>query len=232
MTRPNPHRRFLLAYALANAGGVIAYSPLLMLLLPARIAVLAGPAQVEWLSLATLLGAITASIAGVGFGWLSDLAGTRRTWVVAGLAATLASYLPFALATTPAGLVAAVIAFQAAVNLLLAPLAAWAADAVPDRHKGVLSGLLGAGPPVGALAGVVATLPLLAGEGARLATVCAMVAALTVPLLFVRAPAREDAPAALAVSAPSRVAALSHWTETGPVSAAIRAGSSSVSSGV
>lgn len=188
MTRSNGVTRFLLTYGLANAGGVVAYSPFLTLLLPARVTELTGGAQVEWLSAATLLGALTASLAGILFGWASDRIGSRRGWVAAGLAATLASYVPAAYAQTPTALLLAVLLFQLAVNLLLAPLAAWAADAVPDDRKGVLGGLIGAGPPVGALAGVLATVSWWPSEGTRLAVVCVIVAALVLPLVMLKPP--------------------------------------------
>jgi MFS family permease len=195
---------FLLLYALANAGGVIAYSPLLTLLLPVKIAVLAGPARVEWLGLATLLGALTASVSNILSGWASDRIGTRRGWIAAGLVATLVSYAGLALASSPVALVAAVVLFQAAVNIMLAPLTAWAADVVPDDRKGVLGGLIGAGPPAGALAGVVATLPIWSGESIRLGVVCGLVALLVLPLLI--AGATEDSPTAIRI-AKYRVAA-------------------------
>lgn len=177
--------RFLLLYALANAGGVVAYAPLLTLLLPAKIAAAAaaGDARVAWLGAATLAGALAASLANIAFGWASDVSGSRRGWVAGGLLATLASYAVIHRAASPAGIVAAVVLYQAALNMLLAPLAAWAADVVPDDRKGVLGGLLGAGPAVGALAGVLATAAIWPGEGARLAVVCAIVTALVVPLL-------------------------------------------------
>lgn len=203
MRRGGRDRTFLLLYALANAGGVVAYAPLLTLLLPAKMALAAGSARVAWLGWATLAGAASASLSNILFGWASDLRGSRRAWVAGGLVATLASYLCIGLATAPMGVVAAVVLFQAAVNMLLGPLAAWAADVVPDDRKGVLGGLLGAGPPVGALAGVVATLPAWPGDGARLAVVCAMIAAFTLPLLLVERPA----PAAGAAAAPARRAA-------------------------
>jgi MFS family permease len=190
MTRSGGSTRFLLAYGLANAGGVVAYSPYLSLLLPVRLAELTGEARVEWLAAATLLGALAASVGGVLFGWASDVRGTRRAWTAAGLLATVASYVPLALARTPGGLIVAVILFQLAVNLLLAPLAAWAADTVPDGRKGVLGGLLGAGPAAGALAGVLATWPGLPGADARLASIGVMVAALVVPLLALPPPSR------------------------------------------
>ncbi|MEO6113946.1 MAG: MFS transporter [Sphingomicrobium sp.] len=178
-------KRFLLLYALANAGGVAAYLPLLTLLLPTKMAGAAGDLRIEWLAAATLGGAVTASLANIAFGWASDVRGSRRVWVAAGLALTMASYAVLHCATTPTAIVGAVMFYQLALNMMLAPLAAWAADTVPDAQKGLLGGLLGAGHPVGALAGVVATLPFLGGQGMQLAMVCAIVAALIVPLLVI-----------------------------------------------
>lgn len=175
--------RFLLLYALANAGGVAAYLPFLTLLLPTRMAAAAGDFRVEWLAAAMLAGAVTASLANIAFGWASDIWGGRRGWVSAGLALTLASYAMLDRATTPIAIVATIVFYQLALNMILAPLAAWAADTVPDAQKGLLGGLLGAGHPVGALAGVLATLGFLRGQGMQLAMVCAIVAALIVPLL-------------------------------------------------
>ena len=78
--------RFLLLYALANAGGVAAYLPLLTLLLPTKMAGAAGDLRIEWLAAATFAGAVTASLANIAFGWASDLRGSRRSWVMVGLA--------------------------------------------------------------------------------------------------------------------------------------------------
>ena len=184
--------RFLLLYALANAGGVAAYLPLLTLLLPTRMAAAAGDLRVEWLAAAMLAGAVTASLANIAFGWASDIWGGRRRWVSAGLVLTLASYAMLDRATTPIAIVTTIVFYQLALNMILAPLAAWAADAVPDSQKGLLGGLLGAGHPVGALAGVIATLGFLRGPGMQLAMVCAIVAALIVPLLALGRPITLD----------------------------------------
>lgn len=180
--------RFLLLYAFANAGGVAAYIPLLTLLLPTKMAVAAGDARIEWLGAATLAGAISASVSNIGFGWASDVTGTRRGWVAVGLALTLASYALIHAAATPIAIVGAVILYQAALNMMLSPLAAWAADTVPDAQKGLLGGLLGAGQPIGALAGVLVTLPFLRGQGMQLTAVCAILVALTLPLLVMATP--------------------------------------------
>ena len=188
--------RFLLLFALAYAGGMIAYVPLLTLLLPAKVALLAGEARVEWLGAATLAGAVAASLANIAFGWASDLVGTRRMWAGAGLCLTLASYAFLHAAESLPQIVGVIVAFQIALNMLLSPLAALAADKVPDRRKGLLGGLLGASPPIAALAGVIATLPMLETDGMQLAAVCALFVLLIVPLLLLRPPPYADAPAA------------------------------------
>lgn len=177
--------------ALANAGGVIGYVPLLTLLLPARIAELAGPDRIAWLAAATLAGAVAASLANLAFGWASDTAWSRRRWAATGLCLTLASYVFVHEAASPGTMVAAVVVYQVALNMLLAALAAWTADAVPDRRKGVLGGLLAAGQPIGALAGVVATAPVLSAAWMRLAAVCAMMLVAVVPVLLFHAPRRS-----------------------------------------
>ena len=196
--------RFLLLFALANAGGVVAYAPLLTLLLPAKIALLAGDARIEWLGAATLAGALAASVGNIAFGWASDVVGTRRQWAAAGLCLTLASYVLLHWATTAVTIVASVVAYQLALNMLLSPIVAWAADVVPDRRKGILGGLFGFGPPIGALAGVVATLPGLAEDWMRLAAVCALVLVLTAPLLLFTVAHSPEAPAAQPVKQPRR----------------------------
>lgn len=176
--------RFLLLYALAYAGGFVAYVPLLTILLPVKMAAAAGAERVEWLATATLLGAIAASIANVGFGFASDCTRSRRPWILGGLLLTIAAYVLLHLARTPATITAAVVAWQLTLNMMLSPLAAFAADHVPDHQKGLLGGLLGAGPPIGALAGVLVTLPAISGEGAQFVLICTLIAWMLLPLLL------------------------------------------------
>ena len=170
--------------ALANAGGVVAYAPFLTLLLPARVQELAGGSPVRWLAAATLVGAIAASVGNILFGWASDVVGTRRSWMSAGLLLTLASYGLLGVVSSLMGLVMAVGLYQLCLNMMLAPLAAWAADAVPDDRKGLLGGWLSAGPLIGALAGMIVTVPGLVGLLPRLATICLLIVVLTAPLLI------------------------------------------------
>ncbi|KTT69432.1 hypothetical protein NS319_10530 [Sphingomonas sanguinis] len=59
-------------FALANIGGVIAYWPLLTLLVPMRVEVVSPDERIALLSLIAVAGAVAASGANILFGWLSD----------------------------------------------------------------------------------------------------------------------------------------------------------------
>ncbi|OWK29642.1 major facilitator superfamily protein [Sphingomonas mucosissima] len=188
---------FLLAYALAYAGGVIAYLPLLTLLLPLKVAQLAGPERIGLFSAIVIGGALAASISNVLFGWLSDRSvrrgGGRRRWMVIGLAGTCCSFLAVALASSAATIMAAIVLFQISVNALLGPLMAIMADEVPDTQKGVAGGLLSAAVPIASAVSAVLVGLVWAGEGLRLTILAAVVIAACLPLLLT--PARM-APAA------------------------------------
>lgn len=153
--------RFVWLYALAWGGGVIAYAPFLALVLPIRVQALAPAEKVALLSVITLIGAVTASAVNILVGAFSDrsVAGPRgrRPWIAGGLAAVLACYGVMPFCVTPVALVGGVILLQVALNTLLAPLAAIAADEAPDRQKGVVSAAMGAGGALGMLAGVLVT---------------------------------------------------------------------------
>lgn len=181
---PETNRKFLILFALANAGGVVAYAPLLTLIFPARIWDIADGSAVHWLSVATFAGAIAASVGNLAFGWASDLVGPRRNWVSAGLALTIASYVALFFASSLVAIVVAVIVYQLSLNMILAPLTAWAADTVPDEQKGMLGGWLAAGAPIGAFAGVAATSPGLDREWMQFAIICALIVTLIMPVLL------------------------------------------------
>ena len=197
---------FLLVLALAYAGGVIAYLPLLSLLLPAKVALVAGQARLGVLTAATLAGAVAASVANIGFGALSDRSlaagGGRRRLLAVGLAATFASYAAIAAAASPLAIVLAVVLFQIAVNALLAPLLAIMADEVPDAQKGTAGAFLSLGAPA---ASAVAALLVDAGppgEGVQFTIMPLVSAACLLPLLLGRAIPAVAAPAVLAQVAP------------------------------
>src|SRR4051812_9500860 len=79
-----PHR-FLWLFALAWAGGAVAYVPFLTILLPLRVVAVTGSRSVVVLGLMTFFGAIGASVGNILFGWLSDRSGVRRPWIMSGL---------------------------------------------------------------------------------------------------------------------------------------------------
>lgn len=196
--------RFILLYALAWIGGTIAYVPLLTILLPLRVEALVGRAiGVDWLAHIALAGAVAASAGGILFGFLSDITRNRRGWILAGLSLSCC-LLPLMGRVQGFGqIMALVICWQLALNMMLGPLAAWAGDVVPDRRKGVLGGFMAFAPGLGALSGVVVTQPgVAAGVDVRLMLVAGMVAACVLPVLLMPMPlARRIAPSAPPASA-------------------------------
>ncbi|WP_309621715.1 MFS transporter [Novosphingobium sp.] len=180
---------FVLLYALAWAGGAIAYTPLLMILLPSHVANLAGTdAGIGWLARIALAGALVASLGNVVFGYLSDITGNRRGWIAGGLVLSALLLPRIGKAQTLDGLIMAVVAWQLALNMMLAPLAAWAGDRVPDSSKGLLGGLMAIAPGAGALSGALVTQPGLIPGTERLAVVALIVAACVVPVLWLAPP--------------------------------------------
>ncbi|MDP3907730.1 MFS transporter [Novosphingobium sp.] len=186
--------RFLLLYALAWAGAAIAYVPFLTILLPVRVAGLAGPADVSWLAYIAFAGALAASAGHIAFGYLSDITGNRRGWIWAGLILSCTLLFAVTRARDLTTLIMLIVGWQLALNMMLAPLAALAGDCVPDRQKGLLGGLMAFAPGLGALSGAAVTIPGLALPDARLALVGGIVACCVIPVLLVRLPARVPDP--------------------------------------
>lgn len=178
---------FLLVFALANIGGVIAYLPLLTLLLPMTIETLSGAERIGVFTASVTAGAIAASLSNILFGWLSDRSlqsgGGRRRWIAAGLVATAASYAGVALATTPFALVMAIVAFQLAVNAVLAPMMAIMSEEIPDSQKGIAGGLLSLGSPMASAVSAWLVGQAMLTQSQRLALVPVAVAVCVLPLL-------------------------------------------------
>lgn len=145
-------------YALAVSGGAIAYVPFLTILLPLRATALANDQALNILAIAAFAGAIAASLANIAFGWLSDMTGCRRPWIFAGLLLSTTLLLAMPLATTVPLLIIMIIFWQLGLNMMLAPLAAWAGDSIPDLQKGLLGGLLALAPALGAFSGALVTM--------------------------------------------------------------------------
>lgn len=175
---------FLYLYALAAAGGAVAYVPFLTILLPLRVTEFAGQDALAVLSYTTFAGAIAASIANIGFGWLSDITKTRRPWIGAGLVLSSCLLLLVPFASSPPLLIALIICWQIALNMMLGPLSAWAGDVVPDAQKGMLGGLLAFAPALGALSGAFITFKGLATADERLYWVAVLMLLLVGPLLL------------------------------------------------
>jgi MFS family permease len=180
---------FILLVAFANAGGVIAFLPLLSLLLPVRIAEIAGEARIGLFTATVIAGAVAASLSNIAFGWASDRTrargGGRRRWVVVGLVLLGLSFAAVALAQTSSAILVAIILFQVAVNALLAPLFAIMADEVPGAQMGLAGGLIALGSPLASAVGAVMIALALPGDGAQLAFILGMVLICVVPLLRV-----------------------------------------------
>ncbi|MCA0979474.1 MFS transporter [Qipengyuania flava] len=176
--------RFMWLYALAVAGGAVSYVPFLTLLLPLRATEMAGEARIDLLAYIAFSGAIAASAGNVLFGWLSDLTRTRKPWIATGLVLSCSLLVSVRATGTPAQLLGLIVVWQLALNMMLGPLGAWAGDAVPDRQKGFLGGLLAFAPALGAASGAIVTLPGLAGADHRLVLVAGLVAAMVLPVLL------------------------------------------------
>lgn len=207
-----PVDRFILLYALAWAGGTIGYVPLLTILLPVQVAGLAGKTTgVDWLAYIALIGAIAASLAGILFGYLSDITRNRRSWIAAGLALSCTLLLVIGRMTSLPGIVAAIVAWQLGLNMMLGPLAAWAGDLVPDDRKGLLGGLMAFAPGLGALSGALVTIPGLADGQARLGLVALLVAVCVLPVVLNGAPPPLERPEAPPEPHRARGLALRMW---------------------
>jgi MFS family permease len=184
ITAPGRERRFLALYALAWAGSTIAYVPFLTLLLPMHVGQLAGSEAVRWLAATTFLGAIAASACNILFGWLSDLVGQRRPFVMVGLLLTSVMLQIAPHTGTLLSLTLVIALWQVGLNMMLGPLSAWAGDQVPDGRKGMLGGLLAFAPASGALAGALATSADTISLEMRFALVGVIVALCVLPLVL------------------------------------------------
>lgn len=183
-----PDRRFELLYALAYAGVFIGFIPFFSLFLPIKVQLIAPQDKVSILTLTAISGVAVASVSNIAFGWLSDRTyvrrGTRRPWVVAGLAALLAAYGAVHVSSSASELVAAVLFFQVALNMLFAPLLAVMADTIPNRRKGTVAGMMGIAHPMASLTGVLVTLSIFSSEAERYGITCVLTAAAIMPFLL------------------------------------------------
>ena len=162
---------FIAAFTLAQIGAYVSFMPLFQVLLPLKAAAIDGAGKAVLLSHVAIFGAITASIANLLAGAISDRTtsrfGRRRPWMVVGALATVASYFLIMTADTASKLILGMIGFQLAFNLLFSAMLAVLPDRVPDVQKGRVAAFLSLGHPIGAMAGAVLVGGLLVGEAAR-----------------------------------------------------------------
>ncbi len=171
-------------YALAVSGGAVAYIPFLTILLPVRTTILVGDNALNMLAIIAFAGAVSASLANIGFGWASDITNARRPWILTGLILSSTLLIAMPLATSSAMLIAMIVVWQIGLNMMLAPLAAWAGDSIPDSQKGLLGGLMSLAPALGAVSGAFVTLQGFAPIEAREPMIAILVILMVGPVLL------------------------------------------------
>ncbi|GLR48342.1 MFS transporter [Sphingomonas astaxanthinifaciens] len=190
MTAPAGRRpaAFAFLYPLAILGAHLAFMPLLLLLLPRRVSTLLPDSATVNLSLLLLAGGVTASLANIAAGRWSDRhmaeRANRQVPVALGLAFLVLSYAGLMQARSFTTLLAAVIVFQVALNIMFAPLAALLADYVADEAKGRMTGWMTAALPL-SIAATAAIAELWPGDSdAAFAAIPMGVAICVTPLLL------------------------------------------------
>lgn len=167
---------------------VVAYLPLIVLLLPLKAAAIDPHDAIVVVSSALLIGAIAASIANIAAGFISDRVFARTEsrigQIAAGIAATLASYWVFAEAESWIELLLAFALFQTCLNFFISPLSTLLADKVPPHAKARGAAMFNLSLPIGSL--VIAGLALapFSGEGPRLVIIGTLVVILIAPVCF------------------------------------------------
>ena len=162
---------FIAAFTLAQIGAYVSFMPLFQVLLPLKAEHIDSANKAVVLSQVAILGSITASIANLLAGAVSDRTtsrfGRRRPWMVVGALSTVASYFLIMMAQSTAQLMAGIVCFQLAFNMLFSALLAVLPDRVPDAQKGRVAAFLSLGHPIGAMAGVILVGGLLVSEASR-----------------------------------------------------------------
>jgi MFS family permease len=176
---------FIALYTLAQIGAFIAFIPMFNLLLPLKAEAVDLTGKAILLSQVTVLGAVVAGLANLGAGVLSDATrgpwGRRRPWIAGGAVAVAVAHGFIYLADSLWSLLAAIVAFQVALNLMFGPLNAVLADRVPDRQKGTVSALQGLALPTAGLFSALVLAMALDGLAERFLLTALAVPALVLP---------------------------------------------------
>jgi len=169
---------FIAAYTLAQIGAFVSFMPLLQVLLPLKAEAIDAAGKAVLLGQVAFFGALTASVANLLAGAISDRTtsrfGRRRPWMVVGALGAAAAYVVIMQARTPGALIAGVVLFQLAFNLMFSALIAVMPDRVPDAQKGRVAAFLSLGNPIGTLAGALLIGGILVSEGMRYLAISAV----------------------------------------------------------
>ena len=142
----------LAAYLVLFLAAFISLAPLFQIVAPLHAAALDAGAKTEIRSQAMVWGAITAAVANIVMGAISDRTrsrfGRRRPWIALGALLTALSYVGIWRSSTPGEFVWALVGFQLAFNVLMAPLSAVFADRVPILLRSTVSAMLGLSYPL------------------------------------------------------------------------------------
>lgn len=142
----------LAAYLVLVLAAFIGLAPLFQIVAPLHAAALDARGKAEILSRAMVWGAITAAVANIAMGAISDRTrsrfGRRRPWIALGAVLTVLSYVGIWRSSTPDEFVWALVGFQLAFNVLMAPLSAVFADRVPILLRSTVSAMLGLSYPL------------------------------------------------------------------------------------
>lgn len=184
---------FLVGYAVAYIGAFIGCAPLLQVLAPLHAAAIDPAAKAEILSQAIFYGCMAAGVGNILGGALSDRTrsrhGRRRPWIIVGALLTVASYGVILGSRTPGAMIAGLVTFQLAFNLLLAPLIALFADRMPEDRRGAMSAVIGMAYPLAVAGGSVLMAWGPQTEPMRFAALALIVLVATVPFALL---SRED----------------------------------------
>ena len=142
----------LAAYLVLFLAAFIGLAPLFQIVAPLHASSLDARGKTEILSRAMVWGAITAAVANIAMGAISDRTrsrfGRRRPWIALGAVLTVLSYVGIWRSSTPGEFVWALVGFQLAFNVLMAPLSAVFADRVPILLRSTVSAMLGLSYPL------------------------------------------------------------------------------------
>ena len=206
-------------YTLAAFGAHLAYAPLLALLLPRRIVAIAPDRAAAITSLVMLVGAITASFAYIGAGWISDSwrrrHSNRRGPIALGLVLTVLALTELGLARDIRAIAAGLVGFQLAFNLMFAPLGAVLVDHFADAAKGHVAALVNLAAPLAALGTGAVALTFVHDGVMPFVAVAALVGLSVLPLVVVW-PFEQTVLAATAAPVAPADAARHHPTGAAP----------------